>query len=127
MNSYQLVNYFSSSLATKPYFWGVFSSNNVKLPEYNKETQYFIVINTSPSFHKGIHWISIFKPYNGRCIFIDSLGASPCNYGSTIVQTLNHMTMNTEFNEEYECVAFGLQSVTSNLCGLYCIFYYVTL
>lgn len=73
--------------------------------------------------HEGIHWISIFKPHIGRCIFIDSLGASSSSYGPSILEALDEITRNTGFYGEYECLPFPLQSPVSHLCGIYCLFF----
>lgn len=123
MNSKQLTDFFESCSFTQSYFCGVFSSDNIRLPTYNNETQYFIVINTAPSNHAGIHWISIFKPHNGRCIFIDSLGNLPIAYGSFIDEAFKKIILRTQFEGEFDSVPYPLQISTSNLCGVYCLFF----
>lgn len=89
-------------------FLGVFpkdllpSFQNIKFPAC-------LVSNTDPSSKPGTHWVAIYLESPTIIEFFDSYGLHPSVYGFTFsVVKYNHSQ---------------LQSLTSNLCGQYCIYY----
>jgi hypothetical protein len=68
------------------------------------------IINTSPSWHPGTHWIAIFKLRSTEEYF--------CSYGSTPQPELS-LLLGQNYTSNNEIV----QDLESDLCGQYCILY----
>ena len=73
------------------------------------------VINTDPLGKPGNHLLSIFYDAKGKCCFFDSFGKSPAFYG------LENYIFNTATSLEFNQIQ--LQSINSNTCGYYCIYF----
>jgi len=122
MNTHQLTLLLSRNVATKPFFFGVFAEDTIQLLKISTAAQYFIIVNTAPSKHQGKHWLVLFKPLNGKCIFIDNFGHQPEFYTTNIRIAFD--TMRTQSStKSYEYIPVKLQSDTSNICGIYCVFF----
>ena len=92
---------------------GVISSN--ELYKIDKSVRSLYIVNTDPNYLPGSHWICIYSQ-GEICEIFDSLGNNPKEY------TIHFTT----FIQEYEKCTYStvkLQSDTSNVCGIYCIFY----
>lgn len=122
MNGKQIFDILSNTYETQQFFINVFAMDNIRLPPVNVFKQYFLIINTAPTSHVGKHWVAIFKPNVGKCMFIDSLGHVPRTYPKPIVQALTAISRETLFPNEFDKLHFRLQSYNSDLCGVYCIF-----
>lgn len=121
MNGKQIFDIVSRTFPTYCYFYNIYAVDNIRLPSFNSRDQYFIIVNTAPSTHMGLHWIAMFKPKAGKCVFIDSMGRDPMEYDIRIGATLKKMIRETIFYD-FEKISYPLQSYNSNLCGAYCIF-----
>ena len=69
------------------------------------------VMNTAPSDHPGMHWVAYYHNSSSRRKpeFFDSVGLAPDTYGLP--------------SGEMVAPREGLQSLDSNVCGQYCVFY----
>lgn len=76
----------------------------------------FIIANTQTSDQTGEHWICFYFPEEGPDEFFDSLGKAPEYYD---------VKFETKLNNEYYRTVDQIQDSTSDLCGLYCIYYVV--
>ncbi len=94
---------------TKANFLGVFpkdlipSFDSLKFPAC-------LVSNTDPSSKPGTHWVALYLVSPTHIEFFDSYGLHP---------RANGFTFNVS---EYNRVQF--QSISSNVCGQYCIYYF---
>ena len=91
----------------KPIFGGTWSVDcfpkNNSLPVCN-------IINTSPSWHPGTHWVAVFRGENADEYF--------CSYGTEAPSEIRR-----NLRKNFVSSHFVLQSPTSDLCGHYCILY----
>ena len=70
------------------------------------------IVNTDPSTEPGSHWVAFFSGDLGSLEFFDSYAMHPSAYEFCIPSRTKLCTGNT-------C----LQSLTSNVCGYYCLLY----
>ena len=70
------------------------------------------IVNTDPSTKPGSHWVAFFSGDLGNLEFFDSYAMPPSAYDFFIPSNTKLSTSNT-------C----LQSLTSNVCGYYCLLY----
>lgn len=115
MNSLQIHTILSRDPASVRYFAGVFPSD--KIPTLRNFPCAFVV-NTDKHHEKGSHWLAIYIQDKKTIEFFDSYGLSPETYGEDIAR----------FVQKYSRMRWNkttLQSVTSNVCGHYCIFFIV--
>lgn len=108
MNGIQLFHILSHDNSTSPYFKGVYAKNTLPLLESNT----CAVVNTDDSSKAGSHWLAFFVTDKKNLEVFDSYGNSPHFYG---IQTSNYV------NIEWNSIVF--QSLTSNVCGHYCIYF----
>jgi hypothetical protein len=73
------------------------------------------VINTQPSYMRGEHWLAVYYDKQGFCTFFDSYGMKPSFYNlhNFVFQSSRGFEHNTQ----------QLQSLTSSVCGNYCIYF----
>lgn len=116
MNSAELHKILSRDPFTMKYFVGVFPSD--KIPELSSNRSFAMVINTDKSTEPGSHWVAIFVENNKKLEFFDSYGLPPDAYGSDIKHFITHYP-------EVSWNKICFQSLTSNVCGPYCIYYLV--
>lgn len=113
MNSSTIHKILSRDPYTARYFGGVYPSD--KIPEVHRTPAAF-VINTDKHNEPGTHWIALFIEDKKTLEFFDSYGLSPGVYGNDIARFV--MTFSdVKWNK------LCLQSLTSNVCGPYCIYY----
>ena len=74
----------------------------------------FVISNTDTSGGPGKHWVVLYFPEQGPHEFFDSLGNSPNYYGVGFEKFLD---------KKYLMCTTQLQQTTSNVCGLYCVYY----
>lgn len=92
-------------------FRGVFARDTIP----NLEKNQGIIINTDESSLPGTHWLAIYKNEDDELEFFDSFGRSPYFYGFDLYNL---------FDVKKVCWnSVKFQSITSNVCGAYCIFF----
>lgn len=94
---------------------GVFPSD--KIPDIRK-FPCALVLNTDKHDEKGSHWLAVYIQDQRTLEFFDSFGLPPDVYGEDI----------TRFIKRYCRIQWNkipLQSLTSNVCGQYCIYFIV--
>lgn len=97
---------------TAPTFQGVFSSDQI--PSLHPRSH--IVVNLDSAQQPGSHWLALYTKNENHLEFFDSLGQSPEFYGGNILSYTAQFPV-VQFNSN------SFQSVTSNVCGQYCIYY----
>ena len=115
MNSSQIHKILSRDPVSSRYFGGVFPS--VKIPVIQKYPS-ALVLNSDKHDEKGSHWVAVFIEDQENLEFFDSFGLPPQTYGEDI----------SRFVKNYPRIHWNkttLQSLTSNVCGQYCIFFIV--
>lgn len=115
MNSSQIHTILSRDPVSARYFEGVFPSD--KIPTIRK-FPCALVLNTDKHDEKGTHWLAVYIQDKRTIEFFDSFGLPPEVYGEDI----------TRFIKRYyriQCNKIPVQSVTSNVCGQYCIYFIV--
>ena len=108
-----------SVLCFKPNFVGVFAANEIQSLKV-KRFPSFLIVNTSDSNFSYGHWIALMITRTKIEIF-DSLGGRPENWGNypeNILRFLIHYSFSHNF-----VISPQLQSIDSQLCGIYCIYY----
>lgn len=113
MNSTQLVSFIRRDDQTDELFQGIYPVD--RLPTITVYPS-FIIINTSKSHVYNGHWILLYMKNNEEVIFFDSYGRPPDNVNNGCILTKYLSKYNVEYNH------FLLQSRSSNVCGLYCIY-----
>ena len=103
MNSYEL----EQSLSKYPVT--VCSADRIQ-----RRKDRFVISNTDTSGGSGKHWVVLYFPERGPYEFFDSLGNSPEYYG---------VGFETFLDKKYLMCTTQLQQSTSNVCGLYCVYY----
>lgn len=115
MNTLEIERYLKSNCATRKYFRGVYSIDNIPKKIY-KKTPFCMIVNTDPSFLPGTHWLACWVEKTPKCSeFFDSFGRSP-NYDEILKLFRNYSN----------CVIFNnhqLQSDFSEICGQFCLLY----
>ena len=97
----------NSDCHTHQIFGGTWSVDSFPKP---KALPTCYVINTSPSWHPGTHWVAIYKGIDRDEYF--------CSYG-----TKPAVGIQRNLRKDYTSNRYLLQSPTSDLCGQYCILY----
>ena len=96
-----------------PYFKGVFSSDNI--PVFNDH--FSIICNLSNVAEKGTHFIAISR-INSTLFILDSLALNIANNAlSTYINEIGRVCTSVIF------LKAPIQSIRSNACGFYCIFF----
>lgn len=112
MNSNEISKILRRCKITRNKFKGVFSSENMPKKSTYFQTPFCFVVNTDPSWLPGAHWVAIFVDQDQKIEFFDSFGRRP------MTQHLkNFCGREYTFNERI------IQSLTSNVCGQYCIYF----
>lgn len=106
MNTLQI----AKALEGVKHFCGVFARN--KIPSVFS-TPASMVINLSPSYEDGTHWIGIYIDGN-KCCYFDSLGRYP-------IEEIIGICKKNVFNLDYS--SKQLQHFHNTTCGLYCIYF----
>lgn len=115
MNSLQLLNIVNQDPHLKEQFLGIFASD--QLPEKITSKPCALIVNTDPSDQPGQHWVAIYVSKEGSLEYFDSFGFYP--FIDSFKTFINNNCSDGSFN------AKRLQSETSMVCGLYCIYFLV--
>lgn len=95
-------------------FKGVFAADN--FPTELPNTDCFVIVNASSSDSYGSHWVLICHR-GSELIFSDPLGRALQDYRVIYTRLLAH---HSEVKEVLRNTP--MQSIVSNMCGLYCIY-----
>ena len=82
----------------------------------------FIIVNTDPSFLPGQHWVVFYRNKEGLLEFFDSFGNLPGYYTIDFQMFVNRNCV----KKYYILNPNQIQSNDSNICGLYCLLFYVS-
>lgn len=112
LTNVQLESLILTNWALKYYYQGVYAANC--LPPYNSlKPLSFIIVNRSSLHNKGTHWVLLIKNVDHSITHFCSMGERPKNH------ILQYLTA----NGKYHVISTRFQSMSSALCGGYCIFY----
>ena len=75
------------------------------------------IFNTDNSQSPGTHWISVYRPEEGKVEFFDSYGRHPRHWGVDLMQMLAYMGWQSQQSQHRP-----LQCQYSTLCGVYCLY-----
>ena len=114
MNSLDIYKILSRDPLTARYFVGVFPAD--RIPPLKKTA--VMVVNTDTHDKPGRHWIALFVRDKNTLEFFDSYGLSPGHYGQHLEDYAKRFSRLVR-----NCTQ--LQSLTSNVCGPYCIYFLV--
>jgi len=114
MNSSDINKILSRDPHTARYFVGVFPSD--KIPFLEKAA--VMVVNTDTQDKPGRHWLALFVRDKNTLEFFDSYGLPPASYGQHLEDYAKRFSRLMR-----NCIQ--LQSLTSNVCGPYCIYFLV--
>lgn len=112
MNTMELENLVKQDPVLKKIFLGVFPSD--KLPKSMTKPS-ALIINTDPSYKKGEHWVAVFFDAWNQVEYFDSYGLEPA-----VPEVIQFISKNVV---KYSHNSVCLQSLTSSVCGMYCVFY----
>ena len=115
MNTLEVKSILSKNCRTKSSFGGVYPSD--VLPKTVKEFPQSFVANVDPSTQAGSHWVAFYFTSEQKGEFFDSYGLSPQSYSEHFEEFLNENAVEWTFNSKH------LQSLFTDVCGHYCIFY----
>ena len=107
MNTHQIEEILSTLMPNN--FIGVFAQDKIPNIDASFHFPLSFVSNTHPSTKPGEHWVAFYYTSPDTLEFFDSYGLHPSIYG--FIQSpssINHTT---------------LQSLDSNVCGQYCIYF----
>lgn len=82
----------------------------------------FVIANTDPVSLPGRHWVAFYKNHNNILQFFDSFGCLPEYYSRNFVLFLKENSV----KKYYETNSCKIQNSNSNICGLYCLLFYVS-
>lgn len=102
-------------------FKGTFSCDKVSGEQLGK--QYIIVVNTVSSENTGEHWVLFYQPNKHNIIWFDSLANKFESYSTCFTKIFHKLTKNKQIIKNEQ----ALQSDSSNLCGVYCIYFAIHL
>jgi hypothetical protein len=110
MNSRRITRILSSCEETARYFKGVYPADAIELPQSYPAS---MVINLDEKDEPGSHWVAIFMRTPKTVCYFDSYGQPPPEGG--IKEFLR--------GREVEPNNFPIQSIISDVCGHYCIYF----
>ena len=114
MNTSQLQCIISCDPVLRERVLGVFAAD--QLPTVIPFSPYGFIANTDVSSQPGTHWLAFFIVDNTVECF-DSYGQHPGVYNALFSAWVQNQTGNVRVNQT------RLQSDTSNVCGLYCVYF----
>jgi len=114
MNSSEISAYLRAKFIKSRCEYGVLPADFVKTVSFSVNNDIFYIFNNQPSHLGGEHWLAICKK-NERLEFFDSYGMGMNFYGKyfSILEKKYVFYQNKK----------RLQSLYSNVCGQFCIFY----
>lgn len=95
------------------YFKGTFPKNLLPIKKYKKPICF--IINTDPSHKRGQHWVALYIDDN-EAEYLDSYGIK------TICCEIQKLLRKNKI-KQLKYNKYHLQSITSDVCGAYCILY----
>ena len=113
MNTSQIWTALKSDPVTGKKFLGVFPAD--RLPKEIESYPKGFIANTDVSGKPGTHWVAFYFPSEGKAEFFDSYGQPPGRYHKFFRDYLKHYDWG--YNKRQ------LQSIWTDVCGQYCIFY----
>ena len=117
MNTHQILGYLDCILSKQSCTYSVLPCNYLKKLKVSKYPLY-LVVNTAPSSHSGLHWIAMYRASSkSPLIFLDSYGLDTSSYGKTFssfVKSCNVKVIEADKR---------LQDFNSNVCGHYAIYF----
>jgi len=115
MNARQIAAVLRKDPKTKAYFQGVYPSDQlpIKIAHYPAA----FVANVDPKGRPGSHWCAFYFTQDQQGEFFDSYGFKPEYYTKAFQEFLDNNCSRWTYNHQ------GLQSLTSNVCGHYCLYY----
>ncbi len=113
MDNIQILELISRCAVLKYIFNGVWSADN--FPKLKKG--HFQIVNSSQKNQKGTHWLLVARLKCGTVIFWDSLGNPIERYGEIYLRCLSLYLL-----DQIEQIHLPLQSPSSNMCAIYCIY-----
>ena len=112
MDEQQIFNIVSKCKHLKYKFSGIYAADNFPV-DFSKNT--FIIVNTSNSDSVGEHWILLAKQNSDEAIcYADPFGFPTETYKNLYKRIKYYACVNVMTHQ--------LQSINSELCGLYCIY-----
>lgn len=112
MNTIEIDDVLKKKPATKNVYKGVYAADTLpKRVEYPS----FYIANTQPQDHSGEHWVAFFFSRDKSVECFDSLGQRPWRPWHDAFVKRNA--------RRFIYTPFRLQSLTSDVCGQYCIVY----
>lgn len=111
MNSLELATVIAKDETVQYQFQGVYSANN--LPRRLQKGQ-SLILNCCNSNLPGKHWLCLYQNSDDVLEMFDSFGNSPNVYG---------LNEKLPYSNIYIYNRKQLQGWTSNVCGVYCLFY----
>lgn len=120
MDEHEIFNYIQKCKHLKYRFRGVFAADNFPT---NMAKNSFVIVNISSSQSPGLHWILLAKNSSNNLYFADPLGFSIENF-PIVLQQVKNCSFNKliDIMETRNGYTKNLQSVNSQLCGLFCIY-----
>lgn len=112
MNSYQLRFALIEMSKSIPVY--VCAADELQLINIDR---FAIIVNIDTSKNPGRHWVAFFRPTKSSDVeFFDSFGLDFSKYGM-------HFTKFVSKFHEVDQSLFQIQSLNSNVCGMYCIYF----
>ena len=110
MNNIQIDYFMRRFIADE--FCGVFAYDKFLNEEVVEKNKCYYIVNTDPSWKKGIHWLLFYKSEQ-TLYFFDSLG-----------YCLKHYPELSEKFEGFQIIEnhFRTQSINSRACGMFCLY-----
>ena len=90
------------------------------LPQQREMDVRAFIVNTDDSDLPGRHWVSVYFSDNGDAYYFDSYGLPPIH--EEILQFLKRHSKQNWISQEGSYNHQRVQSLFSNVCGLYCVF-----
>jgi hypothetical protein len=110
MNTREIEHLLRSHAKTATIFLGAVPSDGI--PDTDL-FPYAVVINTEPHNDGGRHWVAVFVESKDCVEYFDSYGGLPNSNIASFLLRFPHVLRNNE----------RLQSLTSTVCGHYCIYF----
>lgn len=110
MDNRRIARILSSCDVTKKDFLGTFSSDNIEMPTRFPAS---MVVNLDESSQPGSHWVAVYVKSPTEVMHFDSYAQDPEGNIKEFLKHFENVTINP----------FVVQSVLSNVCAAYCIYF----
>ena len=111
MNSLQIEGLLKKDSQAKKIFKKVCALDEIETPSYPSA----YVINSDTCNKKGEHWVVVYFDKNRRGEYFDSYGLSPAVLG--LEAYMDRFSLDWIYNRK------TIQSLFSNVCGHYCVYF----